>query len=304
MKDIKYHFLSIFVTAIVAGSFISTGQLAGTMNSLSLTLLRFFIATLTLSPFILLSPQKAKVVKSIFIKTLLMSLFFSSFFICMFEALKTTTPLNTGTIYTLVPFMTALASIIVFRQHFSLSLLFIYLLAAIGTSWVVLKGDISALYALNFNQGDYIFLLGCLSMVGFSISMKALHHGEDSLITVFCIMLGGIIWMTLALLILQLPLGWHNVSFNMAFHMLYLALFSTLLSTIIIHKVTVKLGPVKVMAYIYLSPVFVAFIMLIFEGKLILVEVYPGIVLSIICTFLLQIFSKKMDNSSSDLKTN
>ena len=84
---------------------------------------------------------------------------------------------------------------------------------------------------------------------------------------------------------------------KLALHMLYLALFATLLSTFIIYKTTVVLGPAKVMAYIYLSPVFVAFIMLLFEGKSIPTTVYPGIALSILSTVVLQVSNSQAERN-------
>lgn len=233
-------------------------------------------------------------VKQVFLRCLIMSLFFAVFFICMFTALKSTTPLNTGTLYTLVPFITALAGTVVFKQPLSLPLLGIYLLAAIGTCWVVGNGDLSVLMALDVNQGDGIFLLGCLSMVCFSLSMKLLHRGEESLVIVFCILVGGVMWMTLALFAFGQPLGWRHLTADLAFHMLYLALFATLVSTFIIHKTTIVLGPTKVMAYIYLSPACVSLIMWAVNGQQIPVAVYPGILLSMVCTLLLQVFSRKV----------
>ncbi|MEH6531005.1 MAG: DMT family transporter [Photobacterium frigidiphilum] len=293
MKDIKYHLLSLLVTALVAGSFLSSAELSGVVNPFSLTLLRFLLAALMLLPFILIRPQRVEVAKRVFPRSLLMSLFFSVFFICMFEALNTTTPLNTGTLYTLVPFITALAGSLIFKQRLSLKLFGVYILAAVGTCWVVAKGELSVLLALGFNQGDFIFLLGCISMVFFSVSMKMLNRGEESLVTVFCILVGGIIWMTLALIVFQQPLGWSAITIGLAAHMMYLAFFATLVSTYIIHTTTVVLGPTKVMAYIYLSPVFVAIIMFIFKGQHIPIAVYPGIILSVVCTILLQVFNRR-----------
>lgn len=68
----------------------------------------------------------------------------------------------------------------------------------------------------------------------------------------------------------------------------YLSIFTTLASTFIIQKTTLVLGPVKVMAYIYLSPAFVAFIMLFIEGKSIDYIIFPGMFLSLIATRVLQ----------------
>ncbi|WP_237716200.1 EamA family transporter [Moritella dasanensis] len=92
-----------------------------------------------------------------------------------------------------------------------------------------------------------------------------------------------------ALLLFNKPLEWHLLDDNLLFHMGYLAIFTTLISTFIIQKTTVVLGPTKVMAYIYLSPLFVAILMWMFEGKTIPSIVLPGMILSISATVLLQL---------------
>jgi len=299
MKNIKYHLLSILVTALVAASFLSSEKLSGVINPFSLTLLRFLLAALVLLPFILIKKHRIKTAKNVLPRSLVMSLFFAIFFICMFKSLETTTALNTGTLYTLVPFITAIASIFLFKERMSFQILGIYLIGAVGTCWVVVQGDLQTLMNLNLNKGDFVFLLGCVSMVCFSVSMKVFHRGEETIVTVFCTLLGGAFWMMLALIAFRQPLDWLALNSELTLHMLYLALFATLVSTFIIHKTTVVLGPAKVMAYIYLSPVFVAFIMLLLQGKSIPIAVFPGIALSILATVILQVANRNGSHSQT-----
>ncbi|CAH9058523.1 hypothetical protein PSECIP111854_02219 [Pseudoalteromonas sp. CIP111854] len=288
MNYLKYHLLAVLVTLFVAGSFISSEKLSGVINPFSLTLLRFVIAAAALLPFVLIKVQYRKEIIKALPRSLIMSLFFAIFFICMFEALKTTTPLNTGTLYTLVPFLTALFSIFVFKERITKKMLLVYLIGSAGTCWVIFGGDIKALLAFSLNSGDALFLAGCIAMVCFSISMKLLYRGDQMFVIVFCTLVGGALWMLLALLIFNQPLQWHLLQSNLWLHMGYLALFATLASTLIIQKTTVILGPKKVMAYIYLSPVFVAFLMFFIEGKSIPYIVVPGMLLSLTATIVLQ----------------
>jgi drug/metabolite transporter (DMT)-like permease len=136
-------------------------------------------------------------------------------------------------------------------------------------------------------------------MVCFSISMKLLYRGDEVVVVVFCTLLCGAFWMLLALLLFKQPLQWDMLSSESLLHMGYLALFATLASTFILQKTTVILGPTKVMAYIYLSPVFVAFLMLIFEGKSIPNIVYPGMLLSIAATIISQLQNRTTATEAS-----
>ena len=289
MNTIKFHFMAILVTLLVAGSFLSSAKLSGIINPISLTLLRFAIAALVLMPVILLKKRYRDGIYKALPRSLIMSLFFSIFFICMFEALETTTALNTGTLYTLVPFITAIFSLLIFKEVFTKRMLFVYLLGIAGTCWVIFGGDINRLLAFSLNSGDALFVAGCISMVCYSISMKLLYRGDEMIVVVFCTLLGGAFWMLLALLLFKQPLQWDMLNSDSLLHMGYLVLFATLASTFLLQKTTVILGPTKVMAYIYLSPVFVAFLMLIFEGKSIPDLVYPGMLLSIAATIICQL---------------
>ncbi|WP_432212413.1 hypothetical protein [Pseudoalteromonas shioyasakiensis] len=60
-------------------------------------------------------------------------------------ALQTSTALNTGTLYTLVPFITAIVSVFLFKEKLSIQMLGVYLVGAVGTCWVVVKGDLETL---------------------------------------------------------------------------------------------------------------------------------------------------------------
>ena len=82
-------------------------------------------------------------------RAMIMSLFYSLYFIGLFKALETTTALNTGTLFTLVPLITAILCIFFLKEKMSLYQLIVYFIGIIGTSIVVFKGNINLL--LNFS---------------------------------------------------------------------------------------------------------------------------------------------------------
>ena len=135
MAEVKSHFLAIIVTLLLAGSFISAAKLSGVINPLSLTLLRFVIAVTVLMPLILLKKNYRSGVLTALPRSLVMSFFFSIFFICMFEALNTTTALNTGTLYTSVPLITATLSIFAFKIKMTKEMVFVAVSASNGCEY-------------------------------------------------------------------------------------------------------------------------------------------------------------------------
>lgn len=275
-------------TVFIAGSFLVAEKLADIINPFSLALLRFVGAALILLPVIAVNPLFRKKILPTMPRAMVIGLFYSIFFICLFESLKTTTSLNTATLYTLVPFTTGVLCIFVFGQKLPGKSLSAYFLGVVGTVWVIFNGDIDLLLALSLNKGDYIFMAGAFSMCCYTISMKVLYRNDDMVVLVFCILVGGSFWMAVAILSTGLPLQWHLIEGKSLFHMAYLIIFATLATVYLFQKSTIALGPSKVMAYIYLNPVLVALLVFIFEGRLVPLMVVPGILFSTLATIVLQ----------------
>jgi len=219
---------------------------------------------------------------------MIISLFYAAFFIGLFEALNTTTSLNTGTLFTLVPFITAILSMMAFREGITKNQIFVYLLGAAGTAWVIFGGQLELLFSFSLNDGDFIFLVSILFMCVYSISMKILYRNDEMIVLVFCTLIGGSFWMVLALLASNQPLQWNLIQNNAIFHMTYFIIGATLITVYLYQVTTVALGPNRVNAYIYLNPALVAILLLVIDGVSIPMSVIPGILISIVVTIVLQ----------------
>ena len=285
---LKYHLLVVLATALVAGSFLASEKLAGMINPISLTLMRFTGASLALLPFVLLKRRWRAGIIPALPRAMVISLFYALFFILFFESLKTTTSLNTGALFTLTPLITALLSIPVFKESVSRKQTGVYLIGAVGACWVVFGGQLETLFAFSIHSGDLIFMVGVLSMCCYSISMKLLYRNDDLLVLVFCTLLGGTFWMTLALLIIGQPLQWELIQGPSIFHMSYLIICATLITVYLYQKTILALGPGRVNAYIFLTPALVALLLFLFEGTAIPRAIVPGILISCLATVILQ----------------
>ncbi|WP_419770557.1 MAG: DMT family transporter [Candidatus Marinarcus sp.] len=291
MKQIlKAHFLVLIATFLVAGSFIVSQKLSGIIDPISLTLLRFVLASFFLAPIIFLNKKYRDNIATTLPRAMIISLFYSLYFIGLFKALETTTALNTGTLFTLVPLFTALVCLFIFKDKMSMRQFVIYLIGMFGTGMVVFKGDLNLFLNFSLNQGDTIFLFAIIAMVFYSVSMKFLHRKTDELLVlVFCTLVGGCIWMFLSLLSFDIPLQWGKIQGDLIFYMLYLTIGATLFTVYLYQQAAIGIGPKKLMAYVYLNPVAIAFLLFIFEHQAIVFKVSVGIVISTITTFLLLI---------------
>lgn len=290
IQNLKAHLLVLLATFLVAGSFIASAKLSGVIDSISLTLFRFFVASLFLAPIIFLNKKYREKVLSTMPRAMIISLFYSLYFIGLFKALETTTALNTGTLFTLVPLLTAILCIFFLKQELSLKQLFIYLVGIVGTCIVVFKADINLFLNFSLNQGDIIFLFAIVAMALYSITLKLLHKKDDELLVlVFCTLIGGCIWMFLTLEILDIPLEWGKIEGDLIFYMLYLIIGATLFTLYLYQQGSIAIGPKKLMAYVYLNPVAIAILLFIFGNQLISGKVIVGIIISTITTILLLI---------------
>ncbi|RXJ94487.1 EamA family transporter [Arcobacter sp. AHV-9/2010] len=287
-QSTKAHIYVIIATIFIAGSFLASYKLSSTIDAISLTLYRFVLALIFLSPLVIFNKKRVKAVPKLLPKAMVISLFYSLYFIGMFKALEQTTVLNTGSIYTLVPLMTAILCIFFFKEKIPLSQLIVYIIGIISTLIVVFKANLELLLKFSLNQGDIIFLIASLSMALYSIFLKVLYKKDDDIIVlVFSTLMAGIIWMSFTMLILDIPYEWGKIEGNLLFSMLYLVIATTILTLFLYQKATLILGPKKVMAYIYISPSLVALIMFIFEKQTISLGVFIGILLSTIATIII-----------------
>ncbi len=287
-NSIKAHFFVLTATFIVAGSFLASAKLSGLISPISLTLYRFVLAVLVLAPIIFFKQKYRKKIGSMLIRSFIISLFYSLFFIAMFKSLESTTTLNTGTIFTLYPLITAVLSIFFFRQRISSKQFFIYILGMIGTFIVVFKADIKLFLDFSFNSGDLIFLAGTLSLSLYSIFIKYLHKKDDvALVLVFCTILSACVWVFLFLLIFDIPLQWDKIQGELFLNILYLAIPSTLFTVYLFQSAGVIISPRKVSSYTYLNPATLAILLYFFEGVSVSFGVFLGILLSSLITLLL-----------------
>jgi len=282
------HFLVFMATFLVAGSFIVSQKLSGIIDPISITLLRFVLASLCLAPIVYMKKQFRDKIKTTFIRAMIISFFYSLFFIGLFKSLEYTTALNTGTIFTLVPFLTAFISIFVFKQFISLQQFIIYFIGILGTCIVVFKGQIEMFLALSLNKGDLLFLASIVCMALYSVCAKYFHKEDDKLIVlVFLTLVGGSIWMSIALVFLDIPLQWVKIENELLWYMAYLSIAATLVTSFMYQKANIILGPRKVMSYVYLNPAAIALLMFVFESTIINIWMLLGIFISAIATFVL-----------------
>ncbi|MFH1154137.1 MAG: DMT family transporter [Pseudomonadota bacterium] len=250
------HLWMMVFAVIVAGSFPVASAITPGMDSVVLTFWRFLAATAIFAvmlPFV--KGNKIPAPRDLW-RYLGVGFSYGLFFILMFESLKTTTALNTGTIYTLLPLLTMIFGAVL-GEPVRLRQMVVLALSMAATLWVIFRGNLTLFLELRMSRGDLLFFLGTVCLAFYMLAMKRLQGSEPricftfySLTSATLLLLGASLWRTGG----SLPLPGTGIWLGIA----YLAGPSTAGTFWILQYTAPRLGPNRVAAYTFLNPSAVA----------------------------------------------
>jgi drug/metabolite transporter (DMT)-like permease len=250
----QVHLLMLVAATLVSTSFTVGKAITPFLDPAILTLIRFVLASLLFLPIMAQQQALHRPSLAALARYSLISGALVGFFYLMFLSLRSTTSLNTGVIFTLVPGMSGVYARILLKERLGLHRLIALALAMIGALWVLFKGHLSLLLTMQLNQGDLLFLVGSLLMALYTPLVKRLHRGEPMTTMTFWILVTGSGWLVL-LAGYRLPgTCWLAVPLSVWVGIAYLAVFSTIVTFFISQWATLRIGPTRVMAYSYLYP--------------------------------------------------
>lgn len=284
----RAHGSMLLATILVATSFPVGAAITHGLDSVVLTLLRFSLAALVFAPVVawrygLPWPGWRDLARYGAISACLVGFFWG-----MFAALRFTSVLNTATIFTLTPAITAAFSALLLRERLGRAARLALPVGIVGAVWVIFRGDMGALLAVDLGRGDAIFLAACVAMGCYSPLLKLLHRGEPMARVTFWTLVTGAGWLLLLSAGRLGAVGWTAVPVAVYGGIAYLAVFTTLITFFIFQSSVAVIGPTRVMSYTYLNPVLVLLIGLGFGEPLPTLATWPGLLLIVGATFILQ----------------
>lgn len=288
VRVLRGHAAMIGATLLVATSFPVGAAITHGLDSVVLTLLRFALAAVLFLPIIVWRYGFHLPGPRDLLRYSLLSACLVGFFWGMFVALRFTSPLNTAAIFALTPVLTALLARAVLGARLGKAARVALPLGMLGALWVVFRGDIRALLALDLGKGDAIFFAATLAMAFYSPLIKRLHKGEPMAQMTFWTLVTGSGWLLLLAAPRLSEVEWHAVSPSVYAGIAYLAVLTTLITFFTIQWCTTVIGPTKVMSYTYLNPLLVALITLALGAPALPWIIYPGFALTIAATVVLQ----------------
>lgn len=284
---------------LMASSFIVSGHMVEYASPVATSAFRFLLAMLIMLPVLLISWQRANLNKTEQLKALFASrlrLFhyvvisgaLVGFFIGLFVALQSTTPLNTSVLYTLVPLIGVMITRVWLNEIAPLWRVVGFVLGSIGAMTVLFSTQDNN--GFQWHSGDYIFMGACFLLALHVVSVQKWGRSLGALSGAFMIMLFGTLWLLpIALIWGELDqVQWSSQGFWV--NVLYLTVFTTLFTFVLQQRLVMIVGASRLLAMSYTIPVWVALFTALVQSRLLSLVDWPfasGIVFLGIALFLI-----------------
>lgn len=241
-----------------AGNFVFGKVVIADLSPLWITFLRWLLALLFLFPLAgyLEQPNWRKALRQ-WPLLVAMGLFGVIFYnLILYSALSYTTPTNASLVASLNPAVLVAASIVLYRERFSLWQFLGFVLSLCGVVSVLLNGQWERLLSLTFNQGDLLMFGAVLVWTVYSFLAKYLQSGPitaTALSTTFAVVL-------MAPLALSDFPQWQQLQPVTFLGIGYMVLFPSVCSFVFWNQAVLAIGASRAGIFLNLIPVFTALI--------------------------------------------
>jgi drug/metabolite transporter (DMT)-like permease len=238
------HLAMLLFSALVAGSFSLGAMAANEIAPAALTAARFAIAALVLGT---VASVTTGVPRSAFAapwRYLVLGGLFATYFVLMFEALKTTTPVSAAAVFTLTPVMAAGFGWLLLRQITTPRMALALMIGAVGAIWVIFRADWAAFRVFRIGQGEITFFWAAMTHAAYTPMVRRLNRGEPAVVFTLGMLLAGFVVAT----------DWASLPGIVWITLFYVAVVASATTFVLIQFATLRLPSSKVMAYTYLTP--------------------------------------------------
>lgn len=248
------HVAMLAFSALVAGSFSLGSMAAPFISPMALTSVRFLLAGVIVGAAAWATGGLKRAMLSTPWRYALLGALLSTYFVLMFEGLKTAPPVSSSAVFTLTPAMAALFGWLTLRQRVTPRMGLSLAIGGAGALWVIFRADLHALLNFHIGKGEFIFFWGCIAHALYAPLVRKLNRGESPVAFTFGMMVAG--W----LLLTTLGAGdlaatdWSALPAIVWVTLLYTAIAASAATFVLLQYATLRLPAAKVMAYTYLVP--------------------------------------------------
>lgn len=248
------HIAMLAFSALVAGSFSLGGMVANEITPLALNAVRFVIAATVVGAVALLTTG---IKRSDFVapwRYALLGGLFMVYFVLMFEGLKTSQPVSSAAVFTLVPAMAGVFAWLMLRQRMTPRMAFALSIGGLGALWVIFRADLAALLAFDVGRGEVIFFFGCIAHAIYTPLVRVLNRGESAVVFAFGTLVAGAMLLLIVGARDIVATDWAGLRGMVWVTIIYIAIFASSITFVLIQFAALRLPSAKVMAYTYLVP--------------------------------------------------
>lgn len=250
----KGHAALIVFSISVAGSYSLGHIVANEIAPMAITTVRFVLAAVVMGMFALMTGGMRRRNFEAPWRYLFLGALFASYFVLMFEGLKTADAVSAVAVYTLMPAMAAGFGWLVLRQITTPRMALALSVAALGALWVIFKGELGSLAGLDVGRGEMIYFVGCFAHALYTPMVRRLNRGETAIVFTFGTLVAGAIVLILVGWGELMATDWAALPAVVWIAIAYLVVFSTAVAFVTLQYATLRLPSAKVMAYAYLTP--------------------------------------------------
>ena len=258
--QLRGHLAMLLFSALVAGSFSLGSMAANEIAPSALNAIRFWLAAAIIAAAVMATGGVPRGAFSAPWRYLVLGGVFGTYFVLMFEGLKTAQPVSAAAVFTLTPLMTALFGWFLLRQRLTGRMALALVIGAIGATWVIFRADLSAMLRFDVGRGEAVYFIGCVSHALYTPLVRLLNRGESALIFTFGTMLGGAVLVSIWGFPAILATDWLNLPLIVWITIFYVTVFASAATFVLIQYAALRLPSAKVMAYTYLTPSWVILI--------------------------------------------
>lgn len=267
----NYAYLLLVLANIIWGGNFVIGRVgAAYFPPITFSLLRWLIAVLVLSPFMVrkLRQDGAIFWKYRWIVVLLSVTGVAGYNTLLYYSLHFTTSINASVVNSTTPLVMAILSVFILKEKLGWRQSAGIFFSIIGIVFILSKGSLHSLAAFSFNTGDLVVLIAVVSWSIYSIVIKKYSGLLPTYTTFYLTSIIGLLLLT-PLSLLELYQGKRAVLFTPASMtiLLYVGLFASIIAFLSWNIGVAKAGAAKSGIFINLLPVFATIFATLFNGE-------------------------------------
>ncbi|WP_394179460.1 DMT family transporter [Yoonia maritima] len=248
------HLAMLSFSVLIAGSFSLGALAANEITPLALNSVRFWIACAIIGTAAMVTTGIPRSAAQAPWRYLVLAGFFTTYFVLMFEGLKTAAPVSAAAVFTLTPILSAAFGWLLLRQVLTGRMALALGIGAMGAIWVIFRADIPAILRFQIGAGEVIYFWGCVAHAAYTPLVRKLNRGESTLVFTFGTLLAGAIILTFVGWNDLMATDWGNLPSIVWITIIYTSVIASATTFTLLQFAALRLPSSKVMAYTYLTP--------------------------------------------------